>query len=327
VFFLTAIIWTWAISGQSLDFTEGGLLAKAGVDPMSASILLCLFVFGIGKAALVPFHFWLPRAMVAPTPVSALLHAVAVVKAGVFSILKVTSGIFGFDLLNALPVQDFLLGLAAFTILAAGLIALRQDNLKARLAWSTISQLAYVTAGALMATQAGFTGGALQIAAHGVGKIALFMCAGAIYVATGYKYVSQLRGLGQKMPLVFFAFLIGALSIIGLPPLAGVWPKYFLIQGAIDSGDTYVALVMAASSLLAIAYLLPIPILAFMPPPGTPPAKEFKRPGGAPALTVAAPLIAAVLCVLMFFAAGSMTSFLGLPQTQVMQAAINGGVP
>ncbi len=310
VFFLTAIIWTWAISGQSLDFTDGGLLAGSGADPIVLSILLALFVFGIGKAALIPFHFWLPRAMVAPTPVSALLHAVAVVKAGVFSILKVTSGIFGFDLLSALPVQDFLLGLAAFTIIVAALIALRQDNLKARLAWSTISQLAYITTGALLATQAGYVGGALQIAAHGVGKITLFMCAGAIYVATGYTQVSQLRGLGAKMPLVFFAFLIGALSIIGLPPLAGLWPKYFLIQGAVDSGNTYVAVVMAVSSLLAIAYLLPIPILAFMPPPGTPPLKEFKRPGGAPALTVAAPLIAALLCVLLFFAVDPMVQFI-----------------
>ena len=324
VFFLTAIIWTWAISGQSLDFVPGGLLAQAGADKFTSGILLVLFVFGIGKAALIPFHFWLPRAMVAPTPVSALLHAVAVVKAGVFAILKVTTGIFGFDLLNALPAQDFLLALAAFTIIAAALVALRQDNLKSRLAWSTISQLAYVTTGALLATQAGYIGGALQIAAHGVGKITLFMCAGAIYVATGYTKVSQLRGLGAKMPLVFFAFLIGALSIIGLPPLAGLWPKYFLIQGAIDAGQTYIALVMAASSLLAIAYLLPIPILAFMPPPGTPALKEFKRPGGAPALTVAAPLIAGVLCVVMFFAADAMVAFLGGPPAETVSLALEG---
>ncbi len=309
-FFLAAMIWTWAISGRSLDFVEGGLLASVGVAPATASLLLVLFVFGIGKAALMPFHFWLPRAMVAPAPVSALLHAVAVVKAGVFTLMKVGTGIFGLDLIAALPSRDILLGLAAFTIIAAGLIAILQDDLKARLAWSTISQLAYVTAAVLLATDSAITGGALQIAAHAAGKITLFMCAGAIYVATGYTQVSQMRGLGTKMPLIFFAFLIGALSIIGLPPFAGGWPKYFLIQGAVESGHIYFIGVMIVSSLLAIAYLLPIPILALMPPPDTPRAKEFKRPGGAPALTVAAPLITAALCLALFFAAGPMTTFL-----------------
>jgi multicomponent Na+:H+ antiporter subunit D len=309
-FFLTGLLWTWALAGRSLEFIDGGLLASVGVDTTTASILLTLFVFGVGKAALMPFHFWLPNAMVAPTPVSAFLHAVAVVKAGVFTLLKISIGIFGLDLLAATPARDVLLGVASFTIIAAGLIALTHDNLKARLAWSTIAQLAYVTVGVLLAVDAGFIGGALQLAAHAVGKMTLFMCAGAIYVATGLTHVSDLRGLGTKMPWVFIAFLIGALSIVGLPPFAGAWPKFFLFQAALDSRHTYIVGVLIIGALLSLAALLPIPLQALMPPPGSAPPKPFKRPGGAPALTVAAPVITAVLCIALFFASGLLVDVL-----------------
>ena len=307
---LVAVMWTWVLAGQSLDFVPGGLLADKDLTPLVSSILLLLFAFGIGKAALMPFHFWLPNAMVAPTPVSALLHAVAVVKAGVFTLLKVSIYIFGEDLLNATPSREFVLGVACFTIIVASLIAMTKDNLKARLAYSTIAQLAYVTVGAMLADQAGFLGGSLQIAAHAVGKITLFMCAGAIYVATGLTNISDMRGLGKRMPLVFIAFFIASLSIIGVPPLAGDWPKYELMQGAVDRGADYVPFVLIISSLLNVAYLLPIPILALMPPPGSPEPKPFKRPGGAPALTVIAPLITAALCLLLFFEIGPVSDFL-----------------
>ena len=307
---LVAVMWTWVLAGQSLDFVPGGLLADKDLTPLVSSILLLLFAFGIGKAALMPFHFWLPNAMVAPTPVSALLHAVAVVKAGVFALLKVSIYIFGEDLLNATPSREFVLGVACFTIIVASLIAITKDNLKARLAYSTIAQLAYVTVGAMLADQAGFLGGSLQIAAHAVGKITLFMCAGAIYVATGLTNISDMRGLGKRMPLVFIAFFIASLSIIGVPPLAGDWPKYELMQGAVDRGADYVPFVLIISSLLNVAYLLPIPILALMPPPGSPEPKPFKRPGGAPALTVIAPLITAGLCLLLFFEIGPVSDFL-----------------
>ena len=309
-FFLMAIMWTWVVAGQRLDFIEGGLLADAGLSPFVSSALLVLFVFGVGKAALMPFHFWLPSAMVAPTPVSALLHAVAVVKAGVFTVMKISVYIFGFDLLQATPARDVLLGVAGFTIIAASLIALRQDNLKARLAYSTIAQLAYVTLGALLAVEAGALGGSLQIAAHAAAKITLFMCAGAIYVATGLTTVSSMQGLGRKMPLVFTAFLIASFSIIGLPPFGGMWPKYELLQGAADASTAWIPAVLIVSALLNIAYLLPVAILGLMPLPGTPPAKEFKRPGGAPVLTVAAPLFTAALCVVLFMAAGPIGDFL-----------------
>ncbi|MEO1027660.1 MAG: monovalent cation/H+ antiporter subunit D family protein [Pseudomonadota bacterium] len=305
--FLVGVVWTYSLAG-SLDFVAGGLLTGK-VGPLVGSALILLFAFGIGKAALMPFHFWLPNAMVAPTPVSALLHAVAVVKAGVFTVLKVSVYIFGADTLKEIPATDWVLAVACFTIIAASLIAMTKDNLKARLAFSTVAQLSYVTAGAMLATQAGFLGGALQISAHAVGKMTLFMCAGAIYVATGMTEISQMRGLGRRMPLVFIAFMIGSLSIIGIPPLAGGWPKYALMQGATDIGTTYVAWVLIGSSLLNIAYLLPIPFLALMPPEGSPEPAPYKRQGGAPPLAVIPPLITAGLCFALFFATGSVADF------------------
>ncbi len=308
--FLAAIMWTWALAGNSLAFVDGGLLAGANISPAVASALLVLFAFGVGKAGLMPVHFWLPNAMVAPTPVSAFLHAVAVVKAGVFTILKISMYIFGADLLASTPAREFILWTACFTIIVASLVAMTKDNLKARLAYSTVAQLAYVTAGAMLANQAGFLGGGLQIAAHAAGKMTLFMCAGAIYVATGMTNISDMRGLGRKMPIVFIAFFVAALSIIGIPPLAGGWPKYELMQGAINGGEPFVLAVLIGSSLLNIIYLLPIPILALMPPPGTPEPKPFKRAGGAPFLTVAAPVFTASLCVVIFFFAGDIANFL-----------------
>ena len=305
---LVGIVWTYVVAG-SLDFVPGGLLPD-DLDPVLASVLLLLFAFGVGKAALMPFHFWLPNAMVAPTPVSALLHAVAVVKAGVFSILKIAVYVFGPDLINATPATDFVIAVAAFTILAGSLIALTKDNLKARLAYSTVSQLSYVTLGAMLATTAGFMGGGLQILMHAFGKITLFMCAGAIYVATGLTQISDMRGLGRKMPLVFAAFLIGALSIIGLPPFGGAWPKLELITGAFESDRLWLAFVLLASSLLNIAYLVPIAILALMPPAGTATVPEFKRPGGAPFAAVLPPVLTALACLGLFFAADAVVAFL-----------------
>ena len=306
---LVAVIWSWTISGGNSDFVEGGLLAGK-VGPGTASALLLLFAFGIGKAALMPVHFWLPNAMVAPTPVSALLHAVAVVKAGVFAILKVSIYIFGIDLLSATPATDVILGVACFTMVVASLIAMTKDNLKARLAYSTIGQLAYVTTGAMLANPAGFMGGSMQIAAHAMGKITLFMCAGAIYVATGKTNISDMRGLGRRMPLVFTAFLIASLSIIGLPPFAGGWPKFELMIGAIQAERDWAAWSLVISSLLNIAYLLPIAVLALMPPKGSAEPAPYKRPEGAPPLTVAAPVLTAIGTLVLFFAMGPIRDFL-----------------
>lgn len=308
-FLLFATVWTFAIAGN-LDFVPGGLLAGQ-VGPWIGGVLLLLFAFGIGKAALMPFHFWLPNAMVAPTPVSALLHAVAVVKAGVFTVLKVAVYIFGLDLLSALPATEVVIWVGCFTIVVASLIALTKDNLKARLAYSTVSQLSYVTVGAMLANTAGATGAGLQIAMHAVAKMTLFMCAGAIYVATGKTEISQMRGLGKKMPIVFTCFFIASLSIIGVPPLGGAWAKYELMQGAIDADRVYVVIVLIASTLLNVAYLLPIAILGLLPPKD--PALEiaaFKRPGGAPALTVIPLSITALGCFLLFFGVDYISDFI-----------------
>jgi multicomponent Na+:H+ antiporter subunit D len=263
VFLLLAIGATWFYAG-TLDFQPGGVF-PADRDHFNAGVILMLFVFGIGKAAIMPFHRWLPAAMVAPTPVSALLHAVAVVKAGVFTLLKVAVSIFGIDLLAVLPTTQFLLYLSGFSVLVASLIAMRQDNLKARLAYSTISQLGYISIGALLATSAGVRGSAMHIATHAFGKITLFFCAGAILVAAHKSYISEMRGLGRQMPLTMTAFFIASLSIIGVPPTGGTWSKWYLLLGALDAQQMILMSVLMVSSLLNIVYLLPIPLHAFFP--------------------------------------------------------------
>ncbi|MDG2481847.1 MAG: proton-conducting transporter membrane subunit [Alphaproteobacteria bacterium] len=261
-FQMTAIIATYFLAG-TLDFKPGGIL-EGHVSHGVAGVLLALYVFGVGKAALMPFHRWLPAAMVAPTPVSALLHAVAVVKAGVFIVLKIATFIFGFDLLRELPMTQILQWVAAFTIIAASLVAMTKDNLKARLAYSTVSQLAYIVLAALIADQAGFLGGGLHIATHAVGKITLFFCAGAILVAAHKTNISELDGIGRAMPLTMAAFMIGSLSIIGLPPFAGIWSKWFIFEGALEADLLFLVGVLCVSTLLNIAYLMPIPFRAFM---------------------------------------------------------------
>jgi multicomponent Na+:H+ antiporter subunit D len=260
-FMLLAVMWTWSITG-SLDFREGGLLAGQ-IEGPAAAALLALYVFGIGKAAVMPFHRWLPAAMVAPTPVSALLHAVAVVKSGVFAILKICVYLFGLDFLTSTGASYWLLYFAGATILIGSLIAMRQDNLKARLAYSTISQLSYIVAGALLASSLATTGAAMHIAMHAFGKITLFFCAGAILVAAHKTEISQMDGLGRAMPLTFSAFFIGSLSIIGLPPTGGTWSKFYLALGSLEAGQMWILVTLMISSVLNIAYLLPIPIRAF----------------------------------------------------------------
>jgi multicomponent Na+:H+ antiporter subunit D len=310
--FLPAIIWTWTLAG-TVDFTKGGILsghASAGVT----GVLLFLFMYGIGKAALMPIHRWLPAAMVAPTPVSALLHAVAVVKAGVFAVLKVVIYIFGIDFLSETGSAEWLTWVAAYTLIAASVVALTKDNLKARLAYSTISQLAYVVLGASMATSMAVAGGALQIVMHAFGKITLFFCAGAIYTAVHKTEISDMRGLGRQMPVTFIAFLIGSLSIIGLPPLGGSWSKFYLMLGAAEADEVYLMIVLLISSLLNIAYLLPIVARGFFYPPlgqsdgPTPVGYEksdfsWRNIEEAPLFCVLPPVLTATACLVLFFLA------------------------
>lgn len=315
-FLLVGIVWVWNIAG-TLDFRAGGIL-DGKLDPAFAPFLLALFAFGIGKAALMPFHRWLPAAMVAPTPVSALLHAVAVVKAGVFTMLKVGTYIFGVGFLSKTGASDWLIWLAAASILIASIVALTKDDLKARLAYSTVSQLSYITLGVALANQMGVIGGSMHIATHAVGKITLFMCAGAIYVASHKTKISELDGLGRKMPITFIAFTIAALSIIGLPPMAGSWSKWYLMMGAADAGQLAIIGVLMLSSLLNVAYLLPIPARAFFAASAGRPAHslgaaanpEADRIEEAPLLCLVPICITAVGCILLFFAVGGLYDFL-----------------
>ncbi|WP_322865204.1 proton-conducting transporter membrane subunit [Aquicoccus sp. G2-2] len=301
---LVAIIWTWELAG-TLDFQLGGIL-RGHVSGVMVPILLGLYAFGIGKAALMPFHRWLPAAMVAPTPVSALLHAVAVVKAGVFTMLKVGIYIFGIDFLAETGASEWLMWVAAFSIIAASIVALTKDNLKARLAYSTISQLSYITLGMALATSMGVIGGGMHIAMHALGKITLFMCAGSIYVATHRTEISQMTGLGRAMPITFAAFFIGSLSIIGLPPLGGSWSKWVLIMAAADTQHWVMIGVLMVSSLLNVAYLLPVVGKGVFLK-----GEERHEGWGEPGVLVwAPPALTALGCLLIFFYGGALQEFL-----------------
>ena len=305
-FMLFAILWTWHLTG-TLDFMPGGILAGK-VDGTPAMILLGLYAFGTGKAALMPFHSWLPVAMVAPTPVSALLHAVAIVKAGVFTVLKVIIYIFGISFLSDTGVSQWLMYVAGFTLLTSSIIALTKDNLKARLAYSTISQLSYVVLGGALATTSGILGGGMHIAMHAMGKITLFFCAGAIFVAHHKTDISTMNGIGRSMPFTMAAFFLGSLCIIGLPPMGGLWSKWFIGLGAIEADqEIFVALLML-SSLLSVGYLLPVVVRAFFFEPDVGHTNQPEKGKGfwvnlheAPLMCVGPLCMTALGCILLFF--------------------------
>lgn len=292
-FLLPAILMTWHMAG-TVDFVPGGVFTDTS-DTWLLGILLLLFAYGIGKAAMMPFHRWLPAAMVAPTPVSALLHAVAVVKAGVFTIVKVMTYIFGYDLLRTMPAADIVLYIACFTIVVASVIALRQDNLKRRLAYSTIGQLSYVVLAAMILAPLSLIGAAMHIVAHAFGKITLFFAAGSIYTAAHKTKVSELNGIGFKMPWTMAAFSVGALSMIGLPPAAGFLSKWYMLLGAFDNAQ-YVALAtIVISTLLNTAYFIPIIYAAWFKPP-----TDSSQHGEAPIAIVIALSCTALLTLLLF---------------------------
>ncbi|MCB1377214.1 MAG: monovalent cation/H+ antiporter subunit D family protein [Alphaproteobacteria bacterium] len=305
VLLLPAVILTGVTAG-TLDFTAGGIL-ESKLSPALLGLLLGLFVFGIGKAAVMPVHFWLPAAMVAPTPVSALLHAVAVVKAGVFSVLKIIVYIFGVDALAAAGTGNWLAYVAGATIIIASLVALRQDNLKKRLAFSTVSQLSYVVMAAALFTPAAAMGAAIHIAAHAVAKITLFFAAGSIYTAAHKTEVSDLDGIGRRMPWTMTAFAIGALAMIGVPPTAGFLGKWFILEGAMSTAHWFAVAVVILSTILNAAYFLPIVFRAFLVTPraaksaGAGAAREDSTEHGeAPWPVVLALTITAMATVMLF---------------------------
>jgi multicomponent Na+:H+ antiporter subunit D len=261
---LPAMVLIYVLTG-SLDFAHdirGGIL-PAGLSHGVVAGLYVACLLGFAKNGVMPLHHWLPGAMVAPTPVSALLHAVAVVKVGVFATTRVMLHVFGVDLMNAanlgLPTAWFV----SVTILLASVVALSKDNLKARLAYSTVSQLSYVILGVALLTPAAIQGGLVHIANHAFSKITLFFCAGAIYVAAHKKDISELGGLGRAMPFTFGAFALASLSMIGAPPVGGFVSKWYLLVGAHDAHAFGIVVVLLLSTLLNAAYFVPVVYQAF----------------------------------------------------------------
>jgi multicomponent Na+:H+ antiporter subunit D len=307
--FLPAIIWTYSVAGTG-DFTPGGILAGKLNDP-EIGLLLALFVFGIGKAAVMPVHKWLPAAMVAPTPVSALLHAVAVVKAGVFAVTKIIVYVFGIDFLFAAPSSQWLLYAAAFTIICASIVALRQTNIKRLLAYSTIAQLSYVVMAAAILKPLAEVGASLHMVAHAFGKITLFFAAGAIYVASKKTEIHQLRGIGRRMPWTMAAFTIGALSMIGVPPTAGFVSKWYILAGAFEASNLVAVFTIIASTVLNAAYFLPILYMAWFERE----SEGGKDHGEAPFLAVLALCLTAMLTLAFFLFNGPVIEL----ESQVVQ--------
>ncbi len=290
---LPALIITYSISG-TLDFVPGGILAgRASATTLGG--LLLMFLFGFAKAALMPMHGWLPAAMVAPTPVSSFLHGVAVVKVGVFAILRVVFDIFGTDLLADLQLGTVITVLAAATTLTASLIALTQDNLKRRLAYSTVGQLSYIILGVSIAAPAAMVGGVLHIACHAFAKVTLFFCAGAIYVAARKKNCSELGGLGRAMPVTFGAFALASLSMIGVPPTAGFTSKWLMLNGAMDTGQLALIAVFLVSALLNTAYFVPVVYQGFF---GAAAQDTAPTATGEAPLTLVVPLALTAICSL-----------------------------
>jgi len=296
-FVLPAMLICYSLSG-TLEFGKQGFLAGTASSPLMG-ILLVLLLFGFAKAAIMPLHSWLPAAMVAPTPVSALLHAVAVVKVGVFSVLRVLTGVFGTDFLQSLDFSPFILVVASVTILVGSFIALSQDNLKRLLAFSTIAQLSYIVLGVGLLSSKGMVGGILHIAMHAFGKITLFFCAGAIAVATGRKNISEMVGIGRRMPVTMAAFFIASLSIIGMPPCGGFISKWYLMLGSLEANQLPILFVLAFSSLLNAAYFMPIVYRAFFCRP-----EEVMFEKGvqeAPLFCLVPLVLTALISVILFF--------------------------
>lgn len=299
LFLFPAMIVTYYLVGN-LDFNLTDVsrgIFPDDANPVLVTIVYVLFIAGMAKAAIMPLHNWLPSAMVAPTPVSGLLHAVAVVKAGVFCICRVILSVFGLDAMH-----DLFLGIptayvAAFTIVTASVIAMTKDDLKARLAYSTVSQLSYVVIGVAMLNSLSVAGSTMHIAHHAFSKITLFFGAGAIYVATHQKKISNLGGIGRKMPWTIGAFSLAALSMIGVPPVSGFISKWYLLLGSMETGHMVLLFALLASTLLNAFYFGQIIYTAFFGKPAQGvPVEEYRE---APMFMVVPIIITAVISVLL----------------------------
>ncbi len=301
VLLLIGAVWLRTLAGP-LEFVQGGILSELPqLDPWALRSIFVLLIIGLGvKAALVPLHGWLPQAMVAPAPVSALLHAVAVVKAGAFGIVRVVYDVFGIEFTASLGLLPLLGGLAAITIVYGSMKALTQDHLKKRLAYSTVSQVSYIALGAAILGPLATIGGVVHLVHQGIMKITLFFAAGNYAETLGIHRVSQMNGVGKRMPGTTLAFTIGALGMIGIPPVAGFVSKWYLGQGAVEAGvAAWVLPVLIASSLLNAAYFLPILYRAwFRPAPAAWPEEHpHKGRWEMPAALLWPPLVTAGLAV------------------------------
>ncbi len=280
----------------NISFQAGGVFDGVSASPEAVRLIFLLFLFGVGvKGGIMPLHSWLPSAMVAPTPVSALLHAVAVVKSGVFGIVRVVGFIFGPETMEAYGLDVVLALFAGATILLGSLIAMKQTNLKKRLAYSTVAHLSYIALGAALLTRESFTGGILHISAHATMKITLFFCAGAIYVHTHKQDIAELDGIGRSMPWTMTAFLIGTMGLAGLPPVNGFLSKWFLLQGTLSAGTSLAMAIFLISGILNAAYFFPIVHRAFFRA-----SADGKHFGEASPLMVVPLVTTAVLSVLFF---------------------------
>ena len=297
---LFGIMTTYYLTGTT-DFTPGGIKALVSVSPLIITVLFFAFLLGFIKAAWMPFHSWLPTAMIAPSPVSALLHAVAVVKAGVFGIVRIVGYVIGLDLMHQLGLWLILAGIAGFTMLVGSFFAITQDNLKRRLAYSTISQLSYIILGAALLNKDSIQGAMIHIPFHGYMKITLFLCAGAILVATKKTNISEMAGIGRRMPVTMLAFSITAIGMVGLPPVAGFISKLYLCFGALELGSPYAMIflsVILISSLLDVVYFFPIIHSAFF---GKLEAGGVEERSEAPLLVLLPLAITATFSVVFFF--------------------------
>jgi multicomponent Na+:H+ antiporter subunit D len=304
LFLLPAMVLTYVLTG-TLDFPLGdihsGIFSKEVVasHPDLVRLTYVLFIAGLAKAALMPLHNWLPSAMVAPTPVSALLHAVAVVKAGVFSVSRIILSGFGTETMTTLGLSLPTAYLAGFTIVVASLIALTKDDIKARLAYSTVSQLSYVVLGVALVAPMAVQGGLLHIGHHAFSKITLFFGAGAIYVASHLKSIKKMNGLGRRMPWTFGAFGLASLSMIGVPPVCGFVSKWYLVNGALQQEQLILLIALLGSTILNAGYFVPIFYRAFfLEPDPSVPISEYKE---APVCMVAPLVMTSVVSVLLGF--------------------------
>lgn len=312
ILLLLGAVWLYTLTG-TLEFRPQGIVSDLDTSHHRALIIIfVLLIGGLGvKAALLPLHGWLPKAMVAPAPVSALLHAVAVVKAGAFGVVRVVYDIFGIQFAATLGVMMPLAWLASTTIIYGSVRALFQDDLKRRLAYSTISQVSYITLGIALVGPVASIGGLVHLVHQGLMKITLFFCAGNLAETLGIHKISEMNGVAQRMPWTMGAFTVAALGMIGVPPMAGFISKWYLGLGALDVGANWVLLILAGSSALNAMYFLPILYRAwFLAPEGNWP-QERHYPHAETALAL---LLPPVLTALLALAAGLFASVAFSPQ-------------